>query len=110
MPKRKTDPSFAVAKELQGLEKILYLANGNLNRRASAIVDDVKTWARSKNEYLKKNPYTGSSTKEQRDALLESCEHEMEDAHGLIDAAILSNDGELFRLIAEVLDQHKANR
>ena len=109
MPKRKTDPVFATAKALHGIEKISYLANGNLDKRAARIVEDIKTWTRAKKEYRKQNPYSGTNAEERLSALLASCDRQMEEAYELVAAAIMANDADVFRLVADVLGQHVAN-
>lgn len=124
MPKRKTDPVFAKAAKLKGFEKVRFLAEGDLDQTANEIVLTVKTWTQNKALYRKENPYMDPhaepiSMEKQREMqdgpdymlekLIESCDREINDANQQINAAIMSNDSEMFRRIADVLDQHKMN-
>lgn len=127
MPKLKTDPLFAQAAKLTGIDRVLYLAHGNLDPEALDFVESVKffqarveTELRHEEEQRKRDEAEPVAKKgkakwirEQRANTRAHYAHNREHDRGEIfqrfSAAITGNNSSFFRKLADVLDQHAAN-
>lgn len=116
MPKRKTDPQFEKAAKLKGAEKALYLFYGDVEPKAFKLVEDVKLFLL--NEFGRENP---TIRKCEPSELLDWEEFTIEQWRERVErnlrmlflklaGAIENNNSELFRQIADVLDQHRMNQ
>jgi hypothetical protein len=106
VPKAKGSPIYAKAAKLDGEEKAIYLARGELDEDANAIVTNLKTLYWTKRKKVQK-AQLGKLDPEQVKGLLARYDKEVQGWHAVLLGAIVENDCALFRKIADVLEQHK---
>lgn len=107
MPKRKADPLFSHAATLTGVDRALYLAQGNF-AAALDLVNDVKLLECriSNDQSAVPGPSGGDVDDEWQDSRAVSVAREREDLYFKLTEAILLNDPVFFRKIADVLEEH----
>ena len=108
MPKRKADPLFSHAATLTGIDRALYLAQGNFDVTALDLVNDVKRLeCRISNEQsATRGPGGGDVDEEWADFRAQSDARERLDLYFKLTKAILLNDSASLRKIADVLEEH----
>ncbi len=128
MPKAKTTPAFSKAAKMQGEEKAIYLARGELNPAANQLVLNVKhsylaqlrakkhNCFASPGRYAEAAPYGLDSVCElvledldANERLIAGHKAEVDWCGHFLTQAILNQDSDLFRQIADVMNQHDGN-
>lgn len=121
MPKHRASPSFNRARELPVAERIVYLHEGQLAENAASVVFDLKNTALLIENYERNNPFLPPLSKgaklskehlreaeNQRKQALEGLRRDMDMARSRLAAAVLDNDANLLRAVADVIEQHGA--